>query len=436
MEKLLDDSVTGALQDDVRASGHTVEIQPARRHVTYDALVLDAQLRQSLVTVRSLGHRDKNVAALEVSSLLKKRVPTFSSRWCQRRYVAPSYEENTEPYLTYLLQMLDYTGARVLITSADGTLALIREHRETLEQRVRIALAKEPALEVAINKDQTLEIAGRLGLGIPRGVTLKAESEVPAALGEVGLPAVVKPIESWLWGENGQQAVRLICQLVTTPEEARKAVRELTCFGGQVLLQQFLSGRREAVSFLYANGEMYARFAQWARRTQPPLGGTSVYRQSIALPEDIGYQAEQLVRAIELEGYSEVEFRRDSAGKPYLMEINPRLSASVEVAVRSGVDFPHLLYQWANGEKIDRIESYRTGIWMRYLGGDIITTIQALHQRSRPGVDPPARAVLDFFLSFFTPTGYDYVEWRDPLPALVATTSFIHRHMGRFLAKS
>jgi hypothetical protein len=59
-----------------------------------------------------------------------------------------------------------------------------------------------------------------------------------------------------------------------------------------------------------------------------------------------GEQAERLIREIDLEGYSEVEFRRDGNDIPYLMEINPRLSASVEIAVRCGVDFPHLLYQW------------------------------------------------------------------------------------------
>src|SRR5207247_3459127 len=107
-------------------------------------------------------------------------------------------------------------------------------------------------------------------------------------------------------------------------------VEELTSLGGSTIYQQFLSGRREAVSFMYCNGESYARFAQWAKLTQPPLGGTSVLQQSITVPEDIGEQAERLVREIDLEGYSEVEFRRDSIGKPYLMEINPRLSASVE----------------------------------------------------------------------------------------------------------
>lgn len=176
---------------------------------------------------------------------------------------------------------------------------------------------------------------------------------------------------------------------------------------------------------------MYARFAQWAKRTQPPLGGTSVLRQSIAIPADIGDQAERLVREIELEGYSEVEFRRDDSGYPYLMEINPRLSASVEIAVRSGVDFPYLLYQWANGDQIDYIENYRIGGWMRYLEGDIMTTVQALSQRGRPGVTPPLQAVFDFFTTFLTPMGYDYLDWKDPLPLWSATADFSYSMLQR-----
>lgn len=407
---------------------------PERRPGAYDALVLDARLRQSLVTVRSLGERGMKVAALEIASLMKqsKSVPTFSSRWCQRAYIAPGYEQDTEPFLTYLRQLLNNTGARVIIPSSDGTLALLREHRAEFAQQTAIAMADEEPLDIAINKDRTLEIAEQLGLGIPRGVILKAANEVTEAVRDIGLPAVVKPIESWLWGE--QQGVRLICQLVTTADEARQAVEELTQDGGSVLFQQFLTGEREAVSFLYSGGEMYARFAQWAKRTQPPLGGTSVYRQSIAIPDDIGTQAERLVREINLEGYSEVEFRRDGKGKAYLMEINPRLSASVEVAVRAGVDFPYLLYQWASGERIDRITGYRAGGWMRYLEGDLLTTFQTLTQRGRPGVTPPAQAFLAFFAAFFIPTGYDYVYWKDPLPAWTATGEFadrVRRRLGR-----
>jgi predicted ATP-grasp superfamily ATP-dependent carboligase len=404
-------------------------------HITnYDVLILDAYLRQALVSIRSLGRRGLRIAALDSNSA----VPAFSSRWCQHGFVC-SASEATDEYLDYLEQLIELTGVQVLIPSSDSSVALLRQYRKRLEKRVRIALAKEMALVLAVNKKQTLEIANSLGFSVPHGILVRSIDEVKEALREVGLPAVVKPIESWVWQENAEKndpgGKRITSQLVTTAAEAKLAVEELTALGGATLFQQFLTGRREAISFLYANGVMHARFAQWAKRTEPPLGGQSVLRQSIAIPVDIGDQAERLVREIDLEGYSEVEYRRDSAGKPYLMEINPRLSASVEIAVRSGVDFPYLLYQWAIGDQIDQVQSYHVGNWMRYLKGDIMTTIEAIQQRGRPGVTPPVQSILDFCSSFFVPMRYDYFDLKDFKPAFIATRDFTSQWMGGAVRK-
>jgi len=394
----------------------------------FDALVLNASLRQSLVTVRSLGRRGLHVAAAGT----RPKTAAFSSRWCEQGFVFPR-EDALGAYLAILDEWLKRTGAQVLIASNDATIGLLRLHRARLQQRARLALAHERALAIAVNKERTLAVARRLGLHVPRQVVVRELANLPAALIEVGLPAVIKPRESWLW--NGREGARLGAELVVTAAEARRAVEAVTRFGEAALLQQLLTGRREAVSFLYADGEVYARFAQWARRTSTPLGGDSVLRQSIAIPRDIGGQAEALVREIGLEGYSEVEFRRDAAGVPYLMEINPRLSASVEVAVRAGVDFPHLLYQWASGGPIERVAGYRIGGWMRHLGGDIATTIAALRQRGRPGVTPPVRTLVDFGLSFLKPMAYDYLNWKDPLPAVKATTDFTRHVVNRVVSR-
>ncbi len=120
------------------------------------------------------------------------------------------------------------------------------------------------------------------------------------------------------------------------------------------------------------------------------------------------------------------------------MEINPRLSASIELAVRSGVDFPYLIYQWASGEPMTEVKNYRVGGWMRYLGGDIATTGAAIQERGRPGVTPPLRSLFDFCASFFKPMKYDYFDWKDPKPAWTATAGFtriLFRWFGRNLTK-
>ena len=72
--------------------------------------------------------------------------------------------------------------------------------------------------------------------------------------------------------------------------------------------------------------------------------------------------------------------------------------------------------------------------WMRYLPGDVATTVRALRQRGRPGVPSPTRAIFDFCVSFFTPMGYDYVDWKDLRPAWTAVLSFI-RALPRLVRK-
>src|SRR5256885_6022541 len=166
-----------------------------------------------------------------------------------------------------LEELLDCSGAEVVVSSHDGTIALLRAHRARLEQRVRLALADERALSIAVNKERTLEAARRLGLDVPREVVVRAVEDVPRALNEIGLPAVVKPSESWV--SDGREGTWVGPRLVVNSDEARHAVEAVTRFGDAALFQQFLNGKREAVSFLYANGEVCARFAQWAKRTSP-----------------------------------------------------------------------------------------------------------------------------------------------------------------------
>lgn len=191
----------------------------SQRPQYYDVLMLDARLRQSLATVRSLGKRGPRVAAMATCET--PLIPAFSSRWCQHKFICPA-SEGSQEYLIHLRQVLETTRPRVLIPAADGTIELLRQHRAELEQYTQLTLAKEPGLGIAVNKEQTLR--------------------------EIGLPAVVKPTESW----DKRGAMRQEVQLVTTSEEARYAVERLTRMGGSVLMQQFISGGREAVCLFYA----------------------------------------------------------------------------------------------------------------------------------------------------------------------------------------
>jgi predicted ATP-grasp superfamily ATP-dependent carboligase len=167
----------------------------------------------------------------------------------------------------------------------------------------------------------------------------------------------------------------------------------------------------------------------------PPLGGSSVVRESIPLPRDLTEAAEALVQKAGLDGYTEVEFRRDGDGTPFLMEVNPRLSASVDIAVRAGVDFPGLLYAWAGGRPLPKVRGYREGLRMRWLGGDIRWLHQTLVHRGRPEMTRPSSALGVFARDCFVPHAYDYLIWDDPRPAVTAVTRLVTGASSKLLAR-
>jgi predicted ATP-grasp superfamily ATP-dependent carboligase len=376
------------------------------------ALIIDANQRQALVATRELGKSGLGVCAAECGN----RAPAFRSRWCTASEVLPDFVEHQDTFIDALLAVCARHQPKVLIPSHDGAIEALRSRRLDVERVVGMGLASEDALGIAVDKARTLTVAGELGLHIPRGALVTEAAEIEGALAEVGLPLVVKPTRSWAQ-EGGR---RLTAVPAASRGAARAAIEEILAEGLEAAVQEWLPGAREAISLLYANGRVWARFAQRATRTVPLLGGSSVRRESIPLPEDITLEAERLVRELDLEGYSEVEFRRDAEGRAGLMEINPRLSASVEIAVRAGVPFPRLLYDWASGGCLQECKGYRSGVRMRWLGGDLSWLQKSLADQGHPDAPPPVRALGVFLADFLRPMHYDYLDLHDPCPALVA----------------
>jgi hypothetical protein len=100
------------------------------------------------------------------------------------------------------------------------------------------------------------------------------------------------------------------------------------------------------------------------------------------------------------------------------------LSASVECAVRSGIDFPGLVRAWATNELPDPGKSsYRTGVRVRWLAADVKWLLDNASQQGAPDTVRSRDAVSSFIKDFGKPTSYDYFDARDMRPAVVALAS-------------
>ena len=110
------------------------------------------------------------------------------------------------------------------------------------------------------------------------------------------------------------------------------------------------------------------------------------------------------------------EWRLDERdGHFRLIEINPRMWGSSHLALDAGVDVPWLLWQVHRGKPAGLVTDYRVGVRRRWL-----VPADMLHwwknpERSR--MDPP------FFRLFERNTRYDFMDPRDPGPAVMNVLS-------------
>ncbi len=414
------------------ASGaRTVPVQEPQPDA-FDILLLDAASRQSLASVRSLGRAGLRVASGECFAECDPSLPVlaFRSRYSARNVVLPSFATDSTAFAAAIVKFVREHPTRVVLPASDGAIAALMPWRNQLAALdCLLALPSNAALEIANNKDRTLEVAARLGIEHPKSMRISSVDDVPAMLAVFEFPIVLKPTSSW----SRRSAIRLQAVEVVDENEAVDTIAQFLSAGAGVLAQQWVGGRREGVTLLLLDGDVQASFAHVEHRTSPPLGGASVLRESVPMPPDIYDSSVRLVTAVGLQGICEVEFRRDADGRPLLMEINARLAGPIETALHSGIDFPLMVWQWATGLPIDRIEGYETGVRMRWLRGDMRWLRDNFRRVGRPDSMPRAQALWAFTREFVRLPRYDCLDRRDlgPLLAELRTTAVAVRTSSR-----
>jgi predicted ATP-grasp superfamily ATP-dependent carboligase len=382
-----------------------------------DILILDAMNKQSLASARRLGRTGLRVALGESVGQYRPSSPppSFASRYCARSVTLPDYTTDTASYVAEVVSFARDHRVKVVLPTGDESIAALAPHRERFaELGCVLAVASDAALEIATDKARTLEVAAKLGIDYPRSVEVVGVAELRRAEAEFGYPFVVKPTMSW----TGKTGVRVAPVEVIDEAEALDATTRFLATGAGVLAQQLASGRREGVSLFIADGEVLAHCGHVAHRTSPALGGASVMRESIEVPAEVLDAAVRLAIAIGVEGACEVEFRRDASDRPLLMEINPRLAGTLENAIRSGVDFPLMTWQWATGGPVQPVRAYRAGVRTRWLRGDLRWLVENQRRIGRPDSVPSAQAVWTFLSEFTRTRYYDYFDRDDVRPGL------------------
>lgn len=359
-------------------------------------LVTAGSEKQSLAAVRSLGEAGARVDVVDTQS----GAPAFRSRFCTQSFVAPS-NHDARAHLDFLLERIARTRYTTVLTCDDRSAALASQARDRFAPHTTLLLPPHEDFLRATDKTALVRFAAGLGIPVPRSLFPASDADVEPMARDLGFPVIVKGGHGW-----GAQHVRLVRRahdLVPAYETVTRL--EAAAGGGLPMLQQFVAGTGYGFTGLFRHGEARALFLHRRAAEFDVQDGGTPYSCPMAESVDDALLRRlglHLFEALRWHGLGMAEWRREAGtGRYVLMEINPRLVGSTDLARRAGVDLPLLACRMARDGDVDPVLEHPTGVRLRWLLPDGLRDLLA-----RP-------ANLLHADVWRTPTDW---SWRDPAP--------------------
>jgi len=337
---------------------------------------------QGLGVVRSLGRRGIRVLVLDDRWSISRH-SRYASGFVRVRDLRA--EESTIGVLRELAES-GLCDGWVVFPTREETVAALARHRHLLAP-LRIPTPGWEVARWAHDKRNTYEIAGQLGIPVPRFWRLGDPGDLSKVDGDP--PYVIKPaIKERFMYETGAKAWRAD----TRPQLAERVRAAASLIGiEEVIVQELIPGGGEAqlayCAFFKQDAARASMVVQRLRQHPQLFGRASTFVRTAHQPE-LEALSERLLRAIGYYGLVEVEYKRDPRdGAVKLLDVNARTWGYHSLGQRAGVDFPYLLWADQQGLSLPDVRSAPPGVtWVR-LATDVPSAALALARGALPWRD-------------------------------------------------
>jgi carbamoyl-phosphate synthase large subunit len=237
-------------------------------------------------------------------------------------------------------------GVDVLIPTVDAELRPLGRARASFARAgIELMLAPDQALDVTLDKLALAErCAGKVR--VPRTERLDQVTDHESWT----YPVIVKPRTG-----SGSRDISLV--------ESAQSLARLDP-SADFLVQEYLPGEEYSIDVLAdVTGHVVASVPRVRERVD---SGVSVAGRTLhdAELEALGAA---VATATCLTYIANVQFRRDTAGRPALLEVNPRVPGTLPLTVASGVDMPRMALDSLRGRTLPEHADFRDVAMVRFL---------------------------------------------------------------------
>lgn len=249
----------------------------------------------------------------------------------------------------------------VVIPMSDKTTFFVAENSDLIYKQfgTRSAAPSLNVLDIAADKSKLMEFCKQNDL--PHPLTIDLEQGIPD---DFIWPALIKPKHS-----VGARGIRM----VNNVDELRKVYPITKEKYGECQLQEYINnpGPYYNVMIYRSRGNKVLGYAILKIiRYYPINGGSSSMCQTIDDTNLLSICASVLEK-LDYVGFADFDVLQTKSGDYKIIEINPRVPASLRAAIVSGVNIPAIIVADTMNETIPE-QHYKPGKILRYLGLDIM----------------------------------------------------------------
>lgn len=284
---------------------------------------------------------------------------SFRSRYVNKCYNICLDELTTSNFVS----ILNISNYAVVIPMEDDYATWLSMHKDEIHHlsKAKCAVMDYDVYALASDKTQLLDFCKQYNLPHPKTAIINDNYEALAE--EVGFPALIKPSHS-----AGSRGIHIVNSIDELKEWSEKTIAEY----GECALQEYICSKDyyyNVMLYRTADGNWGNYTITKIMRYYPIKGGSSSFCVTIE-NEKLLNICKEILDKLGWIGFADFDVLEKGDGDYRVIEINPRIPASVKAAAISGVNFGEMIVKDILGEGLPKY-TYTPGMQLRCLGLDI-----------------------------------------------------------------
>ncbi len=290
-------------------------------------------------------------------------------------YRVPSAKD--PDFVGQLLEICREESVAIYLPQMSAELPVLLEHLSDFESiGTIVSMTCNPTLNIANNKLYLFEHLKSNGISVPEFMRADSLESFETGLKVLGYPQ--KPVCVKIPDSSGSKGIRVIdanksryeifinekpSSLIVSKDDMMETLRQADTFP-ELLLMEYMPGDEYTIGLVADKGKVL-----YIGGRRSPIMNMSIAQESIAEFNERAYAiAAQVVESLNLDGNIGMDFMFDENGVAQLMEINPRIDATVSLFAVAGLNLPYLRVKQLLEEDLPQINiNYGVRLKRRYL---------------------------------------------------------------------